>query len=317
MGYHEHSLDGNIPGEYTRQAILALLYFEVFSYPLTVEEIIECTAFPKDQLPVLRDELEKLEKAGLLHCIEGYYLTQNRPDWVIRRVEGNRKAVKYRRIAFRMARLIAFFPYVRAVFVSGSLSKNWMSDQSDIDYFIITRPGRLWLSRTALVLFKKIFLLNSHKYFCVNYFVDEEHLEIDEKNHYTATEIVTLLPVYGRQYYPKMLKANRWTNAYYPHFPARSSDHVPAYRKNLFQRLSETLLDNRAGEWLDDFCMKKTVSYWQRKFGDYDPEIRDIALKSRKYVSKHHPAFYQGKVLKAYEDNIRRYEYQTRLALQT
>ncbi|MEZ4965453.1 MAG: hypothetical protein R2791_09430 [Saprospiraceae bacterium] len=53
-------------------------------------------------------------------------------------------------------------------------------------------------------------MLNSHKYFCVNYFVDTEHLEIEDKNLFTATETVTLLPLYGRDWYEGFYKALSW-----------------------------------------------------------------------------------------------------------
>ena len=81
--------------------------------------------------------------------------------------------------------------------ISGSLSKGYYDDDGDIDFFIITSPKRLWIARTFLILYKKIFLLNSRKYFCVNYFISSNALEIEEKNIFTATELTTLLPMFG------------------------------------------------------------------------------------------------------------------------
>lgn len=315
MGQIKESENSIVLDEQARQAILSLLYFEIFFHPMTLSEICECTALPGISISATRKELDILVKKGILFYIDGYYLTQNNPDWVTRREDGNRRAKKYINTAFLVGRLMSAFPYVRGVFVSGSLSKQWMSKDSDIDYFIITRPGRLWLSRTLLALFKKTILLNSHKYFCINYFIDEDHLEIEEKNHYTATEIVTLLPVYGQQYYDRFMDANQWIRAYYPNYPVRSLERTPRYRKGVVQFFSETVLNTRLGEWLDSYCMQKTMHFWQRKFDDFDPAILEIALKSRKYVSKHHPSFYQGKVLKAYEENIRSFEERNNLAL--
>lgn len=315
MGQIKESQDRIVLDEQSRQAILSLLYFEIFSYPMTLSEICECTALPGISISATRKELDILVKKGILFHIDGYYLTQNNPSWVARREDGNRRAKKYVNAAFLVAKLMSAFPYVRAVFVSGSLSKQWMSKESDIDYFIITRPGRLWLARTMLALFKKTFLLNSHKYFCINYFVDEDHLEIEEKNQYTATEIVTLLPVYGQQYYDRFMAANQWTKAYYPNYPVRPLDRTPRHHKGVLQNFSETVLNTRLGEWLDNYCMRKTMQFWQQKFDDFDPAILEVALKSRKYVSKHHPSFYQGKVLKAYEEHIRAFEERNNLEL--
>ena len=80
-----------------------------------------------------------------------------------------------------MTKFISKFPYVRAILLSGSISKGYMDKDSDVDYFIITQPNRLWVTRLLLMLFKKIFLFNSRKVFCINYFVDSEKLEIEEK----------------------------------------------------------------------------------------------------------------------------------------
>ena len=99
--------------------------------------------------------------------------------------------------ALRNARLIFHFPFTRAIMISGSLSKNYADEASDVDYFIIVKPGRLWIARTLLIIYKRIFLMNSKKYFCVNYFIDEDHLEIEEKNLFTAVELTTLIPIHG------------------------------------------------------------------------------------------------------------------------
>ena len=46
--------------------------------------------------------------------------------------------------------------------------------------------------------------LRYDKNFCINYFVDSENLEIQEKNIFTATELVTLLPTFGREMYENL-----------------------------------------------------------------------------------------------------------------
>jgi hypothetical protein len=204
-------------------------------------------------------------------------------------------------VAQRMARLIAAFPYIRGVFVSGSLSKHSMRPDSDIDFFLITHPERLWLARTLLVVFKKIFLLNSHKYFCVNYFVDTQHLEIEEKNQFTATEVITLLPLYGQEWYHAFCRKNPWAWRQFPNMPQRSVQTVPQHRRSWFKRSVEWTFNGRLGDWLDRQAMRVTLMFWKRKFKHFDHQTFNVALKSRRYVSKHHPLYFQEKVLKHLE----------------
>lgn len=289
----------------TQRAILnALWYFEIFRYPLAAEELYAFANCPGLSRAEFAGCLDELVAEGSVFAFDGFYQSQNDPLWSPRRIDFNRRAETYLPVARRMARLIGAFPFVRAVLVSGSLSKHAMAPDGDIDYFMITEPGRLWLARTLLVLFKKIFLFNSHKYFCVNYFIDTEHLEIEEKNLFTATETVTLLPLYGREWHERFCAANTWVASYLPNFPRRPNDAAPPSRRGWAKKAMEWLLGGAVGAWIDRQAMRLTVGYWRRKFRHFDEPTFDGALKSRRYVSKHHPLYFQQKVMAAYTERV-------------
>lgn len=288
-----------------RAVARVLLYFEVFSYPLTAMEVSEYTAQPGNTLAAITDKLEELVLRRKVFRFGQFYQMQNDPAWVPRRLDCNRRASRLLPVAQRIARFIGAFPYVKGVFISGSLSKHCMRADSDIDFFLITEPGRLWLARTFLVFFKKIFLLNSHKYFCVNYFIDTAHLEIEEKNLFTATEIVTLLPMYGREWYHRFFEANRWAWKHFPNFEPRPVAVVPLSSRGFIKKMFELLFNGTAGDWLDQKAMQMTVRYWKKKFKHFDREKFNVALKSSRYVSKHHPLHFQEKVLKAFEVRVK------------
>jgi len=210
-------------------------------------------------------------------------------------------------VAVKKAELIANFPFVRAVMVSGSLSKGYMDENSDLDFFIVTAPNRLWVARTLLVLYKRIFLRNSHKHFCVNYFVDARHLEIEEKNLFTATELVTLIPLQNQKCYQALLSANQWYNRFFPNFKPAKGDlsdqghHVP-------QKFLEALLSPVA-TGLDKFFMRITLDRWNRFYGkEFARADFDIAFKSRRHVSKSHPNHYQKKILELYQRKLIEYK---------
>lgn len=281
----------------------ALSYFEIFQYPLTAAEVFQFSCLPDMQQNEVENLLEEGVAAGLIFKFGNYYQTVDSAVWGPERKALNDRADSFLPMACRMGRLIGQFPFIRGVMVSGSLSKHTMRDDGDIDFFLVTAPGRLWLARTLLVLFKKIFLLNSRKYFCVNYFIDADHLEIEEKNLFTATECATLLPVYGSVWYEQFMQSNTWVRTdFLPHFLQRATKDVPESRTRGLKFLLEKTLNTRLGTLLDRWAMRITLSFWKRKFRHFDPSQFDLALKSRKYVSKHHPLAFQEKVLLKYKD---------------
>lgn len=208
-----------IPDHDINEAILmCLCYFDVFQYPMKREQI-------KFFLPyVLPDETDMEHRlrsgplAKLVSSKEGYFFLNGRdPDIVKERHQQEQFAKKRWRIARFMAGIIKMFPYVRAVFVSGNLSKNLSRRDSDIDFFILTSPGKLWIARFLLTAFKKIFLLNKRTFFCINYFRSTDYLKFDDaQSFFTAVELLTLKPVYNGCYYEKILLENGWINPIFP-----------------------------------------------------------------------------------------------------
>ncbi len=298
------------------RVLMPMFYFDIFSYPLTFTEIRELAAGPTLSEGELRAQLEQAISSGWIFQQGDYFSCQDRPEWVARRIDNNKRAERYIRHAYRMTHLIRRFPFVRGVFLSGALSKNVMPRDGDIDYFIVTKPGRLWVSRTLLVLFKKVFLLNSHKFFCVNYFVDEDHLTIEEQNQFTATEVATLKPLYGRSMYQKFMATNDWLSLYYPNFPLRETEKTIPHKTSKVQGALEWLLNGQLGEYIDSYFYERTLKYWQRKFANFEADKFSTALKSRPYVSKHHPQDFQNRVLSELEKRIVAFEQQNGVRLE-
>ncbi len=287
--------------------VKTLLYFDIFQYPLTLLELIENSQFSNQDQEATQKVVQRLVEQNLIFKQEEYYSVTEGNSIIERRKKGNEEALKKMKAAQRISNFIAQFPFVESVCISGSLSKNYMEQDSDIDFFIITKPHRLWLCRGLLVLFKKVVLLNSRKYFCVNYYLDSNNLEIPDQNIFTATEIVFLKPTYNSTLYTKFRKQNKWCEKFYPNRKweeARNTDSQVGF----FKKLIESLLNGFLGEKMDAFFFKLTLNRWKRKFPHFNKEEFDLNLRSRKNVSKHHPRGYQKIVLESYEKKIKDFE---------
>jgi hypothetical protein len=280
-----------------------LLYYDIFDHVLSLEEIkVNCCM--QELAKTLPHDLDELASNGLIYQINGYYSLRNDVQLIEKRKEGSQRAQKIMPKALRMARLITAFPYIRSVSFSGSLSKDYMYEKGDVDFFIIAQPERLWLARTLLILYKRIFLLNSYKYFCLNYFVDEKHMEINQKNMFTATELFTLLPITGRRYIRKLMEANSWVNGFYQQFPMRDVGQVDSEKNRPLKRTLEWLMNNKTGDWLDRLAMKTTVKYWSRKYKDSPNDPFNRSFKMKRHIAKYHPENFQDLVLERYEQKL-------------
>ena len=273
-----------------------ILYFSLFKYPLTEEEIFNFSkAESKEQI---KSDLNELVNDNIIYKIDDFYLTENNENLIKRRLEGNKMAKNIYQKALTISRLISKFPYVEGVGISGSLSKGYYDDDADIDFFIITSPKRLWIARTFLILYKKIFLLNSRKYFCVNYFISSNALEIEEKNIFTATELTTLLPMFGNGSFHKFYDKNKWVESYLPNKTVTDGlSKLNLVKKPTVTKITEYFLDSKIGDWLDATFLRITYHKWKIKFNHLEERQFNVAMKSTKNISKHHPLNFQHKVI--------------------
>jgi len=281
--------------------IKTLIYYDVFQYPLTLPEIIQYLEIPVFRLEDVKEALDSLVSKLIVFEFGGYYSLRNDHLMVTRRKIGNRAAIEVGAKAKQMSKLISKFPFIESISISGSLSKGYFDETTDIDYFIITKPGRLWLSRTLLALYKKIFLFNNRKYFCINYFVADNELEIPDKNLFSATEIVTLSNMTGYEYYQKFIDKNLWVKSYFPNAKINGNN-IQEPSPNKFKSFAEGLLKGRLGDFLDRQCFKLTNTFWKKKFRHMSSSDYEVNMRSRKDVSKHHPQGFQFKVLNAIEE---------------
>lgn len=121
--------------------------------------------------------------------------------------------------------VIGRLPGVAAVFLSGSLAQKIATDKSDIDFFIITEPGKIWTARffTNLLLKLTFNLAKPHCHqgrICPNHFISADSLEIVEQDAYSAHLFSHNQPLYDPDnLWPQFVKANDWVREFDEAFP--------------------------------------------------------------------------------------------------
>lgn len=288
-------------------SILKVLgYFDIFNYPLTKKEIGSFLDSTYDEIE-FTNSFNQLLRSQRIFQLHEFYSLQNDMSLVERRKKGNELATTLLIKAEKIAKLLYKFPYVRAVGISGSVSKNFADEKADIDYFIITKANRLWIARTLLHLFKKNpFLKNRNEHYCMNYFIDEEDLLIEEKNVYTATELFTIIPMAGNGSMTKFFRANPWSYGYFP------NRELPTVKKDIknpspwFKKLAESLLNNKLGNSLDNYLMRLTSRRWKKKEEQelLNTKGERMGLKTGKHFSKPNPIFFHDWFIDKYEKKL-------------
>ncbi len=285
--------------------LATLAYFDLFKYPLTGGEIY---LFMKERVAQadLDLSLKHLVAARSVFQFGDFYSLQNDHQLIVRRYNGNKQAAEMIKTAARVGEILIRFPYVRGIAISGSLSKNYADENSDIDLFIITAKNRLWIARTLMHTFKKLtFIVNKQDYFCMNYYIDEEQLQIKEKNFYTAIEVVTLIPLQGDTVIEQFYAANSWTRNYLPNKIMRLSSAKPL-EISFFKWIVEKLLNNRVGNALDNLLMQITAARWGKKTEQKKLNAKGsiMAMDAAKHHAKPDPRNFQARLLAQYESKI-------------
>lgn len=276
-------------------ALKVIIYFSIFKYPLTLEEVFSFSS--AKNIEDIKNQLQDLTNNNIVFKFGNYYSDVNDASLVQRRLNGNIMAEHIMPKALKRGKLIMSFPFIESVSISGALSKGYYDDDGDIDFFIITKPKYLWLARTFLILFKKLFLFNSKKYFCVNYFISSDHLKIAEQNKFTATELITLIPIYGKTVFNLFVAQNKWALDFYPNRTINSQLLSESFKKPVWSQFIEFLFTNKLGNKLNLYLKKLTLKRWKSKFKHLRKKDFEIALKSTNDVSKHHPQDFQTKVI--------------------
>ena len=143
-----------------------LAYSDIFEFPLRLEEVHR-------YLPVraAMDEVRKgLSRAKQVDSRDGYYFLAGHEEYVemrARRADASLPAFNW---ALRYGRILGSMPFVRMVGMTGSLAMMNLSEGADMDYMLVTKPGRLWTARAFAVSFGRLMRPFRHR-ICVNLLV--------------------------------------------------------------------------------------------------------------------------------------------------
>lgn len=277
-----------------RQSIISTLaYFDVFSYPLTAEElyrwvhVVQQTGDRSLQSVTYLELLEMLGmmvEAGEIETLSSFYVLPGRKEGVEKRNAAVPRIEEKLRIARRAIRLLRYVPFVYGVYVCNTLASGTVTDESDIDVFIILREGRMWTGRLLITVLLSVVRLRRTdrcvaNRMCLSYYVTRDHLclkdvLIDEEDIYTWYWIDQVLPVYDRdETFRLFQEQNAWVQDMVPR-ALQSVKLSRRYRVDdsrisvAIRGIGEYVCRGRMGDWFE-----RVFRAWQRAFMDRHEKV--------------------------------------------
>ena len=257
-----------------QQCLAALCYFDLFSYPLTTEEVrrfrycqhgggwrsgdgSRVAARPVGAQEV-RDALKRLPVSES----RGFWFLSGRPAPVAERERRYRLAEPKFRRARRVAFLLGLLPSVRLAAVCNSLAWTHAHEDSDIDLFVVVRPGTIWVTRFLVAATLQLLGLRPDgrtqaDRICLSFLVTEDYLDLarlalEPDDPYLRYWISSLVPLYDAGgVFEAFLAANRWVVDRLPGFAAPQAGHRRRVRSWPFVPLMPPMrrLEGLARRW--------------------------------------------------------------------
>lgn len=254
-----------------RQNILATLaFYDALDMPLKREEIFRflIKINPDDNKVVGQLEIEKtvaqLLLEGNVRCREGHYFLFDKEYLVPLRQKKKEISEKKMSKAKKAVRWLAFLPFVRAVFTSGSLTFGNCDELSDLDILVVAKKGRIWTCR-LLVSGKMSILGVRRKWFqkiapdkiCLNHYITDESLAIQFENIYNAQTYLNLklLLAGDKNIVANFYRENEWLKKHlFFYEPTESSKEQikVGFLARVAVVVGEWILNSKFGEWLEN-----------------------------------------------------------------
>lgn len=293
----------------TEEAILkTVVYADIFDFPLTRPELHH---FLIADSPISRAQIDHaLATSALLQSAlempDDYVIPAGRRAILAVREQREQASRALWREALDYGERLARLPFVRMVALTGALAvRNASDNDDDLDYVLVTAPGRVWIARAFAILLVRL-AKRRGVVVCPNYVLAESALLQERQDLFMAHEVAQMIPIYGITLYAAMRAENRWVEAYLPNADAplhAEAERIPGRGWRLLKQAAEFVLGGRLGDALEGW-------EYRRKLRRFAPDLQtpnSAAQLDAQHVKGHfndhgHP------VIQQYRERLRQYD---------
>ena len=210
----------------TQGILSTLAFFDIYNLPVTAtrtwELLYRVQASPKE----VELELSRLAQLGIIIRKEGKYALRDwdQKEFISHQIEIEKRWTRIRKYYW----LLSAVPFIKHVSVINSVAMGNADSESDIDFFVVTRPSRLYFVRSAIIILFKLLGVYKNKQhvnmrFCFGFYITSDNLSIKslllpDEDPYLVFWLATIMPIYSLKYYERFMKENKWINTWFPNF---------------------------------------------------------------------------------------------------
>jgi len=228
-------------GPFQSRILAALLYADIFHYPLTVRELVQW--IPSDKKissRVIRSTIHALVRTHRIGYTPPFLYIAHHKQTIQYRIERLAASTsKWQKIR-RTVKILRCISTISMVGVTGGLAVNNADHQDDIDLIIIAKQNTLWITRFLTTVLIEMFSKRRHpgdihvtNAICLNMFLTDDSLQIPKKEQgwYTAHEVLQMVPLWQRNHmYTRYLHANKWAQKWFvAKYEFQQQIQIPSY----------------------------------------------------------------------------------------
>lgn len=289
--------------EQIKEAIIrVIVFFDLFDYPLSDFEIWK-NLDKKIDLQKLKEILELLTE---LETKDGFFFLKNRSEIVASRQKRHNYTQRKIRIAKRFSKVFSILPWVKTIIISNSIGQFNLRDGSDIDFFVITAPRRIWLTRffcasIAALLNSRPKLKNKRDKICLSFYITTNNLNLDglklrDGDPYFFYWLRSFILLYNKdEVYEKFLAANnlnshiRQVDDFTPSSNQINEGSLLNYLERIFKKIQfiimspvlKTAINNSVGVVVNDNVLKLYLTDNRQEYAEkYGNRFKQIFTKN-------------------------------------
>ncbi len=160
-------------------------FFDIFNYPLTFWEIKRYlfSLSSKNNISLL-NKLEDLKNKKIIEEKNGFYFLKNREELINIRLNRYNFSQKKIKKARKFVKIFSLFPYVKMIALVNSIGSFNLKEEGDIDFFIISKKNRVWLTRLyctgiAKILNSRPKKNNKKDKICLSFYLGDNNLNLN------------------------------------------------------------------------------------------------------------------------------------------